>query len=425
MGIGGAVRRRAASVSALAPWATPGSGRVVFGDGAVNATGEVVESIGQRVAVVADPILADLGFVDAVRDALTSASLETVIDLGGRPEISSSLVVEAIERIERFKPDVIVGLGGGSNIDLAKLVALGISHGLPFNRWYGESKVPGATLPVVAIPTTSGTGSEVSPVAVLADDTLRTKIGISSEYLLPRAAILDPLLTSSCPPRVTADAGLDALSHAIEAVLAVDHADRPGWSAQRIFAGRNPFSDLLAFEAITLVARSLRKVYVDGSAHASRTDMMRASLLAGMAFSAAGTGVAHALQYPVGAATGTSHGMGVAMLLPTVMTHALEVRRTELEQIGALLSGGGRFDGPFDASDAIGVISELLANLDVPHALADIGFSEDQIPAAAATASTFTRLIDNSPFTATEEVLRTILTSATVAVNPQEASKPI
>src|SRR5262249_48733334 len=152
------------------------------------------------------------------------------------------------------KPDAIVGLGGGSNLDLGKCVAILLKYPGPLNKYYGENAVPGPVVDFVGIPTTAGTGSEVSPVAVVADPSRARKVGIATRRITPKWAIVDPHLTVSCPAHVTAYSGIDALSHAIETFCA---RVPEGRSPQAIFVGKNPVSDALAKDAITLIANSL------------------------------------------------------------------------------------------------------------------------------------------------------------------------
>ena len=234
------------------------------------------------------------------------------------------------------RPGLLIGLGGGSNIDLAKGVATLLAHGGDLDRYYGDSAVPGEILPVMAIPTTAGTGSEVSPVAVFADDGRRMKVGVSSAYLVPRWALVDPLLTVSCPPVGHGALGDGrAVSRDRGAVRAGLHRHRARRQPVAGVLREEPYSDTLALEAVSLVGRSLIRAYRDGGDLQAREDMMLASMFAGLAFAAAGTGLVHALQYPIGALTKTPHGLGNALLLPAVMRFNRPVRAAVLAQVAA------------------------------------------------------------------------------------------
>lgn len=176
--------------------------------------------------------------------------------------------------------------------------------------------MPGPVLPVIAVPTTAGTGSEATPVAVISDPDRTLKVGISSPHLLPRVAICDPDLTLTCPPALTAIAGADALTHAIEAFTAGRRAPSPELAQRHVFIGKSALTDHFALLAIRLLGRSLERACHDGADEEARADVMLAALAAGCAFGTAGTAAAHAIQYPVGALTHTAHGLGVATLLP-------------------------------------------------------------------------------------------------------------
>src|SRR5205823_11537971 len=173
---------------------------------------------------------------------------------GGEAEPSLRAAEACINQGRRFQPDAVLGLGGGSNMDLAKITATLLAHGGSPRDYVGEFKIPGPILPLICVPTTAGTGSEVSAASVLTDTDNHMKVGVLSNYLRPRVAIVDPLMTVSCPPKVTADSGIDALTHAIEAFTAVDNATFPLPPGERtVYQGRHPVGDLLAEKAIALV----------------------------------------------------------------------------------------------------------------------------------------------------------------------------
>ena len=235
--------------------------------------------------------------------SLTAGNQKLIVRPSSGPPQSPSL----------YQPDVVLGLGGGSNLDLSKAVALLVRYPAALSTYYGENNVPGPIAPVVAVPTTAGTGSEVSPVAVVADPERAMKVGIASRALIPKWAVVDPALTVSCPASVTAHSGMDALAHAIESFCARVRTD---CSPHAIFVGKNPMSDVLATKAISAIAKFLPRAVAQPSDREARQEMALASLLAGMAFSSAGTAAVHALQYPVGEATHTPHGLGNAVFCP-------------------------------------------------------------------------------------------------------------
>lgn len=395
----------------MATWAASMAGRIVFGRGASQLTGIHAGRLGDRVLICTDGQLVDAGVVATVVDAVLATGLTVEVFEGGVPDVSVEVVEAGVQAAAKARATVVIGVGGGSNIDLAKGVALICAHGGDVADYYGESKVPGATIPVIAIPTTAGTGSEVSPVAVFSDDRVHLKVGVSSPHMNPAVAIVDPLLTVSCPPRVTAHSGLDALSHAIEATCAISYRDLPAdEQASRVFTGKNPYADGLAAQAIRLVGGFLKLAVDDGTDLEAREAMATASLLAGLAFSSAGTGLVHALQYPIGSLTRTSHGHGNAVLMPAVMQFNLEVRQAEMAMIARAL--GAARDAEADDAAAVrapGAVAALAASVGVPAGLGTIGVLPEHVPAVAAEAMTIERLIRANPRPVTAGDLEGIL----------------
>src|SRR5947207_3506069 len=236
------------------------------------------------------------------------------------------------------QPDVLVGLGGGSNMDLAKLAATLLKHGGGPRDYVGDDKIPGPVWPLICVPTTAGTGSEVSAASVLTDTDNKLKVGVLSNYLRPKVALVDPLLTLTCPPKVTADSGIDALTHAIEAYTAVDNAAFPLPAGERtVYQGKHPLGDCFAERAIALVGTYLRRAVARGDDLEAREGMALAATLAGLAFSNVGVALVHALEYPVGGAVHCSHGAGNGLLLPFVMRYNLPGREKEFAAVARLL----------------------------------------------------------------------------------------
>ncbi len=329
---------------------------------------------------------------------------------GGQPEVDRQTIERAALAAQAYRPDVVVGLGGGSNLDLSKAVALLVKYPGTLSAYYGENNVPGPIAPVVAVPTTAGTGSEVSPVAVVADPERAMKVGIASRALIPKWAIVDPALTVSCPPSVTAHSGMDALAHAIESFCARVRTDA---SPHAIFVGKNPMSDVLATKAITAIAKYLPTAVAQPNDRTARQEMAMASLLAGMAFSAAGTAAVHALQYPVGEATHTPHGLGNAVLLPTVMKNIMFSRVEEMAFIARSLDANLESKTDAEAAGhAARLVEELGAKVGIPKGLRALGVKKEQIPELSKMASTVRRLLDNSPVPFSEDDLLHLLEEA-------------
>jgi alcohol dehydrogenase len=364
-------------------------GEVLFGRGMAAAIGPVAARFGQRVLVCTDPVIATTeGFV-TVADSLQAEALTVAVFDRGVVDVPLETIEAAVARGRAAQPDVIVAVGGGSSIDLAKATALLLAHPAPLSRYYGEHNVPGPVVPVVAVPTTAGTGSEGTPVAVIEDPELGMKVGVSSPYLIPRVAICDPLMTVECPPLVTAYAGIDALSHAIEAYMAVERRAEWQLPLQRVAVGSNALSDALALEAMRAIAPHLRRAVEDGGDLEARTQMMYGSLTAGIAFATSGVAAAHALQFAVGAATGTPHGLGTGMLLPYVMAFNRPEREVALAEIAAALGDPG--------GDAVTIVHRLGLEIGLPRSLTELGLPADRLPALAAQAAGIRRLADNNP----------------------------
>jgi alcohol dehydrogenase len=382
---------------------------VLFGIGVVEATGELARRVADRVLVVTDSTLAGGEAVGRVLATLRAAGVEVDVFDGGVPEPPLEVVLEAIRQARGLAPQCLIGVGGGSSIDLAKLVALGVAHGEDLRSFYGEEQVPGPVAPVIGIPTTAGTGSEVTPVAVLTDPQAVLKVGISSRHLIPTYAVVDPALTYGCPLTVTAHAGIDALAHAIEAYTAARRELPPGSDA--VFVGKNSLSDAHAILAVQSIAPNLLGATTDEPT--ARTALAYGSLSAGLAFGTAGTAVAHALQYPIGARTHTPHGLGTGLLLAYAMRFNRPVRVAELAAVGRAMGVAGEEHGDERAADAaVAGVAELAAAVGLPTSLAELGVAEGELPQLASQALSVSRLIANNPRALGEGELIEILRAA-------------
>jgi len=397
------------------PWHFHTAGQLVFGSGAVEQLGKLVQRLGvARALIVTDPALVAAGALDQVRAPLTAAGLQTEVFDDSGPEPALEVALAAAEVAAVWKPQAIVGLGGGSNMDLAKVVALLHEHGGRPGDYFGFDNVPGPVVPLVCVPTTAGTGSEVSHAAVLTDAANHIKVSTLSNYLRPRLAVVDPRLTLTCPPRPTADSGIDALTHAIEALTAVD-PERLGLSPGETAAyyGRNPLCDALAEKAIALIGRHLATAVRDGQNLAAREGMALAATLAGLAFSNAGVALVHALEYPIGGAVHCSHGAGNGLLLPYVMRYNLPERTAALARIARLL--GRETAGMSEAQaaeEAIAAVERLREQIGIPGRLSQIGVQREQLAGFAAKAFAIKRLMHTNPRPPSEADLVALLQSA-------------
>lgn len=367
------------------------AGQLVFGTGAVEQIGSLVlrRQLG-HVMIVTDSSLVAAGVASAVHNPLLSAGVEVDVFDGGEPEPSIETAESAIEQAKTIRPDAIVGIGGGSNMDLAKYVAVVHTHGGSLSDYFGFDNVPGPVMPIVCVPTTSGTGSEVSHAAVLTDTANEMKVSMLSNYLRPALAVVDPQLTFSCPKKVTADSGIDALTHAIEAYTAVDYDKMEGPSG---YSGRTPLADCLAEKAIRLIGENLVTAVNEPDNLTARENMSLAATLAGMAFSNAGVAIVHALEYPLGGALHCSHGAGNGLLLPYVMRFNLPERTDTLARIATFLGADTESLSVDEAADlAITQVEQLRREIGIPERIRELGGKEEQLRGFAEKAYELKRL---------------------------------
>jgi alcohol dehydrogenase class IV len=396
-------------------WTFHTATQLLFGRHAAVQLGDVAVRLGaKRVLLVTDPVLVKAGVVEAVHVPLSESGVLVEVFSGGEPEPSFSAAEACIAAAREFQPDALLGLGGGSNIDLAKIAGTVLKHGGQPGDYVGDDKIPGPVFPLICVPTTAGTGSEVSAASVLTDTASKLKVGVLSNYLRPAAAVVDPLLTVSCPRKVTADSGIDALTHAIEAYTAVDNETFPLPHGERtVYQGRHPMGDLLAEKAIQLIGKHLRWAVTDGKDLEAREGMALGATLAGMAFSNVGVAAVHALEYPVGGAVHCSHGLGNGLLLPYVMRFNLPARQPHFARIAALLGEDvSGLDKEQAAQRAIVAVEKLRDAIGIPKRLRDIGVNEAQLRPFAEKAAGIRRILRVNPRPTTVEDLEGILRAA-------------
>ncbi|WP_158971200.1 iron-containing alcohol dehydrogenase [Chachezhania sediminis] len=378
---------------------------LIFGTGQRDALGKVAAKLGRRALVVTDERLAGDTMFRAMIAQLEACGLQVRVDSSTLPDVPVGTAVASAEAARDFVPDLVIGVGGGSCLDMAKCVAVLLTHGGKPQDYYGEFMVPGPVLPLIAVPTTAGTGSEATPVAVLSDDERQLKVGISSPYIIPTASICDPDLTLTCPKSLTAIAGADALTHAIEAFTAIRRTPTPGLAQERVFVGKNATSDHFALTAIGLLWEGLERACADGSDADARARVMMGATTAGLAFGVAGTAAAHAIQYPVGALTHTAHGAGVACLMPYVMAWNAPVIGPELDRVAGLI-------GVASGAEVIPAIAALFDRIGIPRTLRDLGLEEDRLDWVAEQSCGIARLIQNNPRPLPPEDMRRLVGAA-------------
>ncbi|MGY6499239.1 MAG: iron-containing alcohol dehydrogenase [Microcella sp.] len=371
---------------------------VIFGPGQRRQLPYVIAPLGSHVLVCTDARMATTSEFDELRAALEDAGLAVSVYAEVEPDLPRSNINDVQSRFAGAGVEVVLGLGGGSCLDMAKVASLVLTHGGDIRDYYGENLVPGPTMPVVTVPTTGGTGAEVSCISVVFDEERAVKIGVASAHLEAHTAVIDPELTLSCPPGLTAATGADALSHLIESFT--DRAKNPTADEinRHLYVGKNVLTDIYCRTGLTLLNRSLERVVADPLDLDARSETMLAAYCGGMALNTAGTASAHAIQSPIGNLTHTPHGWGVGALLPYVMRANLPVRVDVFAEMADLFGVSDPESSALDnAKAAIVRVEELLTALGVPLSLRELGVTEDQLDTIADQAMLSTRLLANNP----------------------------
>ena len=340
--------------------------KVRFGFGVSAALGEEAAALGRRALVVTDPGVLRAGIADGPLAALRDAGLTVALFHGvsGNPRDHECLA--AAEAGRALGADMVVAVGGGSPMDTAKTAAALLANGGTPQDWEAPARLDRPPLPVVAVPTTSGTGSEVTFYAVVTDTARHYKMSLFDPRLAPAVALVDPGLTMTLPAAVTASTGMDALTHAVEAATC------------RL---ANPVSDALAKEAIGLVARHLPTAVRDGANREARAGTMMGSLLAGMAFGNTDVGSVHCLAEAIGGRYDTPHGVANAVFLPLVLAHNAAAFPERHAAVAVALGLGGE-----SAADAVAAVAALAREVGIPR-LRDLpGIDPADFPALAEAA---------------------------------------
>jgi len=358
--------------------------RITFARGGIASLGNVARETGaRRFILVSDPTLDRLGLLDTVQKSLANDGLGGEIYLNVEPEpyLDNADSAAAIGR--EIEADLVIGVGGGSVMDTAKAVSILISNQGNAEDYLGLNRVEVPGVATIMVPTTAGTGSEVTFTAVFTNRETKAKGGINSPFLFPDVALLDPELTLPLPPNVTAATGMDALTHAVESVTS---------------RSATVFTEALALEAVRLISENLRHAVFHGDDIEARENMLMGSLLAGLALADAGVGAAHALAYPLGGNYRIPHGLANAILIPYVMDFNLPAADRALALVAK--SMGEPVEGLSArraASAAVEAVRTLCADIGIPRALSEIGIPPADIPMLVEGALKVTRPIDNNP----------------------------
>ena len=368
--------------------------KIVFGNGAVGKLADEVRALGgSRVFLVVDPGLAAAGLTERITAPLDAAGIPYTLFDRVDPEPGLKLADAGCEAAKKDGCDCVVGAGGGSAMDIAKAVSILVTNGGKAADYLGLGKIGRPGLPKIMVPTTAGTGSEVSFTAVFINEETRSKGGMNGDPLYPEAAVLDPELTLSMPPHVTAATGIDALTHAIESFISVQ---------------ANGMSEVYSLEAISLIAENLPLAYADGRNLEARYNMLLGSLLAGKGLALAGVGLVHAMAYPLGGMFGIPHGLANAVLLPYVMDYTLIGAPDRFAVIAdAMGMRTEKLTTREAASLAVEAVYTLNREVGIPPNLAELDIREEHLPEMADVALTVTRPVENNPRQPTrDEVIR-------------------
>lgn len=383
---------------------------VLFGPGQRRQVPVIVSEIATHALLVTDERMAASAEFAALADGIRARGVDVDVYDQTEPDLPRENVMAVAERFGTRPIDAVVGIGGGSCLDLAKVAAIVLARGGDVRDYYGEFLVPGPGLPVVTVPTTGGTGAEVTCISVVYDSERGMKVGVASPHLEAVAAVIDPELTLTCPPGLTAATGADALTHLVEAFTGRAKNPSSADLATKLYAGKNLLADVYARTGLALLATALPAVVADPSDLAARTDTMFASYCAGMAINTAGTAGAHAIQSPIGNLTHTPHGFGVAALLPYVMRYNLPTRVGEFAEIARIMDAATPgADDLQQAQEGIRAVEALLETLGAPTDLAALGLSPDDFGFVADQAMLATRLTANNPRELTRDAIVGIL----------------
>jgi len=327
-------------------------GKILYGYGSFKEAGRQAAALGRKALIVSDSVMDRMGQVAELERMLAEASVASAKYAEVNSEPTDRHVREALDICRNEKCDVIVALGGGSPIDTAKAVAVMMTND-GFIGDYIKRPIANAPLPLVAIPTTAGTGSEVTRVTVITDTATEVKMMIAKPELVPAVAIVDPELTLSCPPHVTAATGIDALCHAMEAYIS---------------RRAHPVTDMYALKAVELLAGYLRRVYKDGSDREARGKVSLGAMLAGAAFSNASVTLIHGMSRPIGALFHVPHGVSNAMLLPAVFEFTKEAALPRFADLAVIFRPDLKDASDAEKADAlIRELKSLCHELNIPN----------------------------------------------------------
>jgi len=359
---------------------------IVAGPNSLQLLGEKLNLLGVEVTsalIITQPPMVDLGFVEKIVSQLAAKGILVDINTNILPEPTLENIEQVFEATASKNYDVLIGIGGGSVLDTTKILSVLKTNDASVEQLLGTDLVAKPGVPTILIPTTSGTGAEVTPNAIVTLPDQELKVGIVSKYLLPTLVILDPVLTLKLPKPITAATGMDAFTHSLESFISTK---------------ANPISDMFALESIRLISSSIVEAYQNGESIEAREKMLVGSMYGGMALTSAGTAAVHALAYPLGGKYKIPHGVANSMLLPHVMKFNMDAITDRLalvaEPMGISVQG---LSNSQLAEKVVEKIIEWTNVLEIPQDLKNYGVKEEELPEISVSASQVTRLLNNNP----------------------------
>jgi alcohol dehydrogenase class IV len=365
-----------------------------IGSGAIRELPGALRGLGaRRLLVVTDAGVVKAGLYDTVKAALAGAAVQLELFDRVKPDPSTTFVQSAAEEARRAQVDAVLGLGGGSSIDTAKMAAALAPNRRNIDDYLGGAAFEQPVLPILAVPTTAGTGSEATHIAILSDEAAQVKKGLVSVRIMPRFAFLDPELTLALPPAITAVTAMDALCHAIESYTSLN---------------ANEYTEVLSLRAVELLDENILEVFRSGRNAKAREKMLLGSFLAGVAFANAGVAAVHAFAYPLGGMFHVAHGLANSLMMPTILRFNSSACAERYARIGRAFTRGREAT----AESVVRRVEELSRLLELPRNLAAIGIPADALEPMSQAVVLITRLLNNNPRKVSLEDARAIYREA-------------
>lgn len=370
--------------------------RIVYGHGAVVELGKEVKRLGgNKVLLITDKGLVQHGIHQPVLEALEQAGIATTVFSGVELDPTPQSIVSCVEQLKEFGADLLIGLGGGSALDSTKAASLLATHEGPLEKYFGMHLVPSPCMPTILIPTTAGTGSEMTSISVLGDAASNSKKGIVSDYLYAKTVLLDPDLTATLPPKYTAYTGLDAFVHAMESYVNLS---------------ATPFTEGPDLQAMRMIADNIRKAYANGGNKEARAQLLYASAICGMGFSNTQNGVIHSIGMAVPATYHLPHGLLMAAVGPMGIAFNCMAAPEKYARVAEILGCNTTGMNVYEKAEcAVAGFERLLSDLNVQPGLAVYGVKREDIRGIAERAAATQRLMENNPRKATADDLEKLI----------------